>query len=308
MIDIAFMFFAAAVGCFAALATGGRVIASLAAAPLLGLLQGVLLLFGADIAARLPPDWALVVTSLNDPALLIAAIVATAVGALLTGVGMRQVDIAVREASAGGERPNRKVAADRATRPRESATADGPEKLIGRLDRIKAGRRNLGLPGHYNAVATPLSSIMAEIDKTPSLAQYDSDFPDNRRRNRRRGTLIPGILVDGANVYVRCVIRNRSPTGALVKLDPGGRAVEPGWLIDTTNAIAHRVERRWRVSMAMGLAIERTVNLKGPVDDEAVRLVALLRVIDPDEAAAAAPPSPSRPSQIPPDLATRQIH
>jgi len=194
-------------------------------------------------------------------------------GALLTAVGMYQVDAP----------------------PADTTRVE----TLHRRPKANPAARKAASEFRYNAVSTPLSAVRDKINLMPSLRPDNPDCPDNRRRGRRRGTLLPGVLVDGGVAYARCAIRDLSPTGARVKLDPQARPLEPQWLVDPTNGIAHRVVGKWRNSSTIGLAIERTLNLKEPGGDDAMRLVKVLQMIQPNELPVAAEPPQPPPAPFP---------
>lgn len=86
-----------------------------------------------------------------------------------------------------------------------------------------------------------------------------------RRRNVRLPALMRGkIVYPGNNLTADCTIRDVSPTGARVRVNPEAITAAP-FLIVVKDSVVHQARTAWRTSTHAGLSFSRTFELGGPV-------------------------------------------
>jgi hypothetical protein len=83
------------------------------------------------------------------------------------------------------------------------------------------------------------------------------------RRAPRHRVLLTGVVAyDDLGVSYRCAIRDRSDTGARLKL-PGGMLVpNTFWLIDVAEGVAYEATTVWRQYPEVGVSLANSINLK----------------------------------------------
>ena len=88
-----------------------------------------------------------------------------------------------------------------------------------------------------------------------------SDDPD-RRAPRRRMLRTGVVTYRDCAISFRCAIRDRSDSGARLRLPPGIVPPNDFWLIEVTEAIAHRAHAVWRRGDEIGVSLCESINLR----------------------------------------------
>jgi hypothetical protein len=101
-----------------------------------------------------------------------------------------------------------------------------------------------------------------------------TDIPSGRsssageRRKPRQRMLLTGLLVHlDLGVSFRCAIRDRSATGARLKLPTGALAPNRFWLIEVTEGRACEATTVWRTYPEVGIQLGEPIDLKKAIDD-----------------------------------------
>lgn len=91
---------------------------------------------------------------------------------------------------------------------------------------------------------------------------------DNKRRGNRRRVLLTGLVAYAdLGVSFRCAIRDRSETGARIKI-PGSMLVPTQfWLIDVAEGLAYDATAVWRRYPEVGVALAGPISLQHPGHD-----------------------------------------
>jgi hypothetical protein len=80
--------------------------------------------------------------------------------------------------------------------------------------------------------------------------------------------LLTGLLVHlDLGVSFRCAIRDRSATGARLKLPTGALAPNRFWLIEVTEGRAAEATTVWRTYPEVGIQLGEPIDLKKAIDD-----------------------------------------
>ena len=103
--------------------------------------------------------------------------------------------------------------------------------------------------------------------------------PDEQRRSGRPRVLLAGRLIfDEGTMTVDCTIRDRTESGARLKLS--GPAVLPPkmTLIEIGSGIAHECELTWRRFPEIGVSFLSSTSLETKVDEQESELGRLKRI------------------------------
>jgi hypothetical protein len=102
------------------------------------------------------------------------------------------------------------------------------------------------------------------------MSDADSGLPSDggdRRAPRRRVLLTALIAYRDLSISFRCTVRDRSETGARLKL-PAGMLVPPQfWMIDVNEALAYEATAVWRHYPEVGVTLANPIDLKHPGQD-----------------------------------------
>jgi hypothetical protein len=107
----------------------------------------------------------------------------------------------------------------------------------------------------------------------------DQSQDEGDRRAPRRRVLLTGLVVHtNFSISFRCAIRDRSATGARLRL-PGGNMVPPQfWLIEVAEGRAYEATAVWRHYPDVGVTLGAPIDLKPPTLDPDLRRLRTLWV------------------------------
>ena len=103
--------------------------------------------------------------------------------------------------------------------------------------------------------------------------------PDQRqdRRAARQRVLLTGLVAyDQMNISFRCAIRNRSPSGAQLKLPNGMVVPDRFWLIDVGEGSAYNATAVWRRYPNVGVTLADPLDLKHAFPESGKRFAVAL--------------------------------
>jgi hypothetical protein len=90
---------------------------------------------------------------------------------------------------------------------------------------------------------------------------HSQDGPE--RRKPRRRVLLTAVLAHlDLSVSFRCAIRDRSESGARLKLPEGITIPAEFWMIDVAEGLAFPAKTVWRNYPEIGVALDRAIDLK----------------------------------------------
>jgi hypothetical protein len=99
-------------------------------------------------------------------------------------------------------------------------------------------------------------------------AQSGQFGDDNKRRGDRRRVLLTGLVAYAdLGVSFRCVIRDRSETGARIKIPVSILVPTQFWLIDVAEGLAYDATAVWRRYPEVGVALADPISLQHPGHD-----------------------------------------
>jgi hypothetical protein len=103
------------------------------------------------------------------------------------------------------------------------------------------------------------------------LSDTDPGRPEDEteRRGPRRRVLLTGLVAHlDLGVSFRCTIRDRSASGARLKLPDGIVVPTDFWLIDVAEGLAYAAKTIWRRYPEIGVSLADPIDLKKRLDDE----------------------------------------